>query len=337
MPRRHQETWLLQPWHWLCKLKKSLFSLEMISITNAISWWGNYRKCKYTYCEVNQVQQGLATYHEKIVYMGDPQCIEPWIVTSSPESQTKWDWELVQNARARWVKIVFWSPFMSSLCRVRNENVCGVVTNCLCVTYYFGVYLLRCSEIRNINTKYDTRERIGMSNCINFDVWQNVWFLNENVQLFEIEVDAISFCITKHAQLTNIIKSYLHRYGFVSSVSSYFLIITPSIFASSLQAVAWIGNQSAVTQETWAGCSIDNIPNSKVLGANMGPIWGWQDPGGPHVGPMKFAISQTRVFNWFWHCPFKTLVTLDIWYCCWNQHLFENHTSMNECQRKLVF
>ena len=22
----------------------------------------------------------------------------------------------------------------------------------------------------------------------------------------------------------------------------------------------------------------------------MGPIWGWQGPGGPHVGPMKFAI-----------------------------------------------
>ena len=22
----------------------------------------------------------------------------------------------------------------------------------------------------------------------------------------------------------------------------------------------------------------------------MGPIWGLQDPGGPHVGPMNFAI-----------------------------------------------
>ena len=32
------------------------------------------------------------------------------------------------------------------------------------------------------------------------------------------------------------------------------------------------------------------IPESKVQGANMGPIWGRQDPGGPHVGPMKFAI-----------------------------------------------
>ena len=33
-----------------------------------------------------------------------------------------------------------------------------------------------------------------------------------------------------------------------------------------------------------------HYPDSKVHGANMGPIWGRQDPGGPHVGPMNFAI-----------------------------------------------
>ena len=32
------------------------------------------------------------------------------------------------------------------------------------------------------------------------------------------------------------------------------------------------------------------VPDSKVRGANMGPIWGRQDPGGPHVGPMSFVI-----------------------------------------------
>ena len=31
-------------------------------------------------------------------------------------------------------------------------------------------------------------------------------------------------------------------------------------------------------------------PDSKVYGANMGPIWGRQDPGGLHIGPMNFAI-----------------------------------------------
>ena len=36
----------------------------------------------------------------------------------------------------------------------------------------------------------------------------------------------------------------------------------------------------------------NHIPDSKVHGANMWPIsiWGRQDPGGPHVGPINFAI-----------------------------------------------
>ena len=40
----------------------------------------------------------------------------------------------------------------------------------------------------------------------------------------------------------------------------------------------------------YSQASPHNYPDSKVHGANMGPIWGRQDPGGPHVGPMKFAI-----------------------------------------------
>ena len=31
-------------------------------------------------------------------------------------------------------------------------------------------------------------------------------------------------------------------------------------------------------------------PDSKVHGANMGSIWGRQDPGGPHAGPVNVAI-----------------------------------------------
>ena len=31
-------------------------------------------------------------------------------------------------------------------------------------------------------------------------------------------------------------------------------------------------------------------PDNKIHGANMGLIWGQQDPDGPHDGPMNFAI-----------------------------------------------
>ena len=40
-----------------------------------------------------------------------------------------------------------------------------------------------------------------------------------------------------------------------------------------------------------------NIPSSKVHGTNMGPIRGLQDPDGPHVGPMNFAIWDTYTIH----------------------------------------
>ena len=44
-------------------------------------------------------------------------------------------------------------------------------------------------------------------------------------------------------------------------------------------------------------------PNSKVHGANMGPIWGRQVPGGPHAGPMNFAIWVGTSLRLTWHDP----------------------------------
>ena len=35
---------------------------------------------------------------------------------------------------------------------------------------------------------------------------------------------------------------------------------------------------------------MNNYPDSKVHGANMGPTWVLSAPGGPHVGPMNLAI-----------------------------------------------
>ena len=37
-------------------------------------------------------------------------------------------------------------------------------------------------------------------------------------------------------------------------------------------------------------------PDSKVHGANMEPIWGRQDPDGPHVGPMNFTLESFYIF-----------------------------------------
>ena len=42
--------------------------------------------------------------------------------------------------------------------------------------------------------------------------------------------------------------------------------------------------------------SVRRNPDSKVHGANMGLIWGRQDPCGPQVGPMNFAIWEAAVY-----------------------------------------
>ena len=56
----------------------------------------------------------------------------------------------------------------------------------------------------------------------------------------------------------------------------YLLLVTSSRYASSLQS-----NDFKILMIA----ALD----SKVHGANMGPIWGRQDPGGPHVGPHELC------------------------------------------------
>ena len=43
-------------------------------------------------------------------------------------------------------------------------------------------------------------------------------------------------------------------------------------------------------------CVHQNYPDSKVDGVNMGPIWGRQDPGGPHVVPINLAIWEALFY-----------------------------------------
>ena len=75
---------------------------------------------------------------------------------------------------------------------------------------------------------------------------------------------------------------------------------------------------------------MDEIPDSdsKVHGANMGPIWGRQDPGGPHVGPMNFTIwdftddiSKCIILNEMFAFWFKFHWTLFLRVHEWNYKL----------------
>ena len=77
-------------------------------------------------------------------------------------------------------------------------------------------------------------------------------------------------------------------------------------------------------------------PDSKVHGANMEPIWGRQDPGGPHVGPMNFAIwgsiarATVRVFQ-IWKNKWRNFAQC-YWYDEWggtHQYKYYNITAVD--------
>ena len=64
----------------------------------------------------------------------------------------------------------------------------------------------------------------------------------------------------------------------------------------------WVGRGwgNVVKRLAWFKICFDDCwyLDSNVHGANMGPTWGQQDPGGPQVGPVNFAIWVSMKFIW---------------------------------------
>ena len=72
-----------------------------------------------------------------------------------------------------------------------------------------------------------------------------------------------------------------------------FILVTPNLTVLTLINY-YLGinntNNMEVCHDIISSQRGNNYPDSKVYGANMGPTWGRQDPGGPHVGSMNLAI-----------------------------------------------
>ena len=75
-------------------------------------------------------------------------------------------------------------------------------------------------------------------------------------------------------------------------------------------------------------------PDSKVHGANMGPICGRQDPGGSHVGPVNLAIWDHHHCNPFVHyvvhglvqdCSISSALAVGIMQSCTKLSMYSLH------------
>ena len=66
------------------------------------------------------------------------------------------------------------------------------------------------------------------------------------------------------------------------------------------------------------------IPYNKVHGANMGPIWGRQDPGGPHVDLINFAIWDGLLSSDIWSALVYQAEYKHFCLCCATEYLIIN-------------
>ena len=99
----------------------------------------------------------------------------------------------------------------------------------------------------------------------------------------------------------NIWPCYNGTWPYIEYVTQYYL---PDIIATSDREEkelfhTWICFDQAQIHHNRLNTNWDNFPDSKVHGATMGPTWGWQDPGGPHVGQVNLAIY---VLLWKMNC-----------------------------------
>ena len=59
----------------------------------------------------------------------------------------------------------------------------------------------------------------------------------------------------------------------------------------------------------WNQGNMYTLPDSMVYGAYMGPTWGWQEPGGPHVGLMILAVWGCTLMQCVWPLTMLSMFT----------------------------
>ena len=91
----------------------------------------------------------------------------------------------------------------------------------------------------------------------------------------------------------HIVLPYIPAIAAACMWSSYLEDYQGSIFSLLPYGIPW-----GSSHRNWSGMMaciamlLDQFPDSKVQGANMGPTWVLSAPDGPHVGPMNLAIRE---------------------------------------------
>ena len=113
-----------------------------------------------------------------------------------------------------------------------------------------------------------------------------LWLLMHNKLVYFIKwLEAQTFFQPDHCNIL------LRRWPTISVIirCQWFNHMTRQVLQEGIKTV-WVDHWWYLATHTQA--KMANTPHSNVHGAYMGPTWGRQDPGGPHVGPMNIVIGD---------------------------------------------
>ena len=133
---------------------------------------------------------------------------------------------------------------------------------------------------------------IWIRGSITFWFWQNYFAMSFFTYLIQVWLhNSGPWSIYNYSKC--FIRSWRFKYNLTFVTCMYRYVILPTLIR--LNDVTYCASSHSrlrfhaqTTQHKMCA-----LRDSTVHGANMGPIWGRQDPGGPHVGPMDFV---------FWAC-----------------------------------
>ena len=94
-------------------------------------------------------------------------------------------------------------------------------------------------------------------------------------------------CKTKKTFTVN---TYTYSYLFMCIHVKYVQNSARCLWHNLSTTNRYLGHGNHMQLKTVGSGPCHRYPERKVHGANMGPIWGRQDPGGPHVGHVNIAI-----------------------------------------------
>ena len=127
-----------------------------------------------------------------------------------------------------------------------------------------------------------------------------IWPLGRNFSAILIKIHTISLKKINLNMSSGKWQPFCLGLNVLSDLLDHGLMRSKDASSSSSYLKALVKYQGQIRGDAgWNASEAHNLrfyqyPDSKVHGANMGPTWGRQDPGGPHVGPMNFAIWVCR-------------------------------------------